>query len=118
WSRRLGVLSPLKECVPRIRAACDWLFEMVDSGTGDAPNVGANDGSLLLISPATHFRDHRPTVQLASCLFNSERAYPEGPWDEVCRNWDIDPVAFAPRVLPRKSSIFMPGGFVTLMSPD
>lgn len=115
WSRRLDVPSPLIGCMQQVRAACDWLFSIVDAGTGDAPNVGANDGSLLLISPSTNFRDYRPTVQLASCLFNSERAYPQGPWDEACRYWNVEPASFTQKIQQPKSTVFMPGGFVKLM---
>jgi hypothetical protein len=118
WSRRLGVPSPLMDGTQQIQSACDWLFAMVEPATGDAPNVGANDGALLLISPSTHFRDHRPTLQLASCLFNSERAYPQGPWDEACRYWDVDPASFAQRTAQRQSTVFRLGGFVTLMGGD
>ncbi len=118
WSRRLSIPSPLKSCEQRMRAACDWLYAMVDPATGDAPNLGGNDGALLLISPATVFRDHRPTLQLAYCLFASTRAYPLGPWDDACRAWGIEPSSFVHRERRARSMVFMPGGFVSIVGAE
>lgn len=118
WSRRLGVLSPLMKCARQMQSACDWLFAMVNPVTGDAPNVGANDGSLLLISPSTNFRDYRPTLQLSFCLFKAERAFPQGQWDEASRYWDIDPTSFSLGTAQRQSTAFSRGGFVTVVGED
>lgn len=118
WSRRFNLSSPLRSCEGLLHAACDWLYSMVDPATGDAPNIGGNDGALLLISPATSFRDYRPTLQLAGCLFRSERAYPAGPWDDACRAWGVEPSEFGYRDRRQKSAVFMPGGFITLVAAD
>jgi hypothetical protein len=67
----------------RARAATDWLRAMVDPETGDAPNLGANDGANLLPLTDADYRDYRPTVQLATALFAGERAYAgAGPHDD------------------------------------
>ena len=62
--------------------ATSWLYQMISPDNGNGPNLGANDGSLLIQLTDSEYRDYRPSVQLASCLFNNVRAYPnEGLWD-------------------------------------
>lgn len=80
--RRAARLDPFaNRIIQRARAATEWLRAMVDPESGDAPNVGANDGANLLPLTDTDYRDFRPSVQLASALFLNARAYPPGPWD-------------------------------------
>ena len=65
----------------RLAAATLWLQAMTDVETGDAPNIGANDGARLIPLTDSDFRDFRPSVQLASVLFRGGAAYGAGPWD-------------------------------------
>lgn len=55
-------------------AAVDWLAHFTDPKTGDAPNLGSNDGAWLLPIGPGSFRDFRPSCALASSLF-SGRSY-------------------------------------------
>lgn len=66
----------------RCRAAVEWLAAMTDADSGDAPNLGANDGARLYDLSSAPYRDFRPSVQLASVLFCGGRAYANGAWDE------------------------------------
>jgi len=67
----------------RSRRAVLWLFEIVDTTSGDAPNIGANDGALEFSLCDSGRRDFRPTVQLCAALFLGKRAYSRaGSWDE------------------------------------
>lgn len=66
----------------RVQAATEWLRHMINPWNGDGPNIGANDGARLLQITDTDYRDHRPTVQLATALFFDRRAYDSGPWDD------------------------------------
>ncbi|MEI8185761.1 MAG: heparinase II/III-family protein [Chlorobiaceae bacterium] len=67
----------------RAKASARWLATMVDSWSGDAPNLGANDGAFLLPLTDADYRDFRPSVQLAMALFTGERAYLDsGQWNE------------------------------------
>lgn len=85
WRRRLD-LQPFSECwLGRARAATRWLAALVDPETGDAPNLGANDGARLLPLTSTPYRDYRPSVQLATALFSDEWAYPPGSHDAALR---------------------------------
>jgi hypothetical protein len=65
--------------------ATNWLFSIIDSISGDGPNVGANDGAKIIPLTNSGYRDFRPTVQLAMVLFKSKRAYAHGLWDDQFR---------------------------------
>jgi len=89
WRRHhdLPAFSPsLQE---RLAAAATWLFAMTDAHSGDAPNIGANDGAMLIPLIDIDYRDFRPSVQLAMALFARERAYASGQWDDVLEWFEI-----------------------------
>jgi hypothetical protein len=82
WRRTLDLpaFSPLLKT--RLAAATDWLYQMTQPETGDAPVLGANDGARLIPLVDTDYRDYRPCVQLAMALFADRRAYPvSGDWN-------------------------------------
>jgi hypothetical protein len=113
WRRHLALpdLSPALR--QRVLAAGEWLRHLTDPVTGDAPNLGANDGARLLQLADTGYRDHRPNVQLALALFGNYRAYTaEGSWNHALR-WlgVVLPVAVAP--LPAHQA-GADGGFAVL----
>ncbi|HEX7115964.1 MAG TPA: alginate lyase family protein [Steroidobacter sp.] len=118
WRRSLRVPSPFASCADRVNAAIEWLAAMVEPATGDAPNLGANDGTALLISPSSGFRDHRPTLQLVSCLLQGRRRYPSGPWDDASRYWGVEPEECPLVPAVRGSKVFMPGGYATLTDEE
>ena len=63
-------------------SATRWLHHMINPVNGDGPNVGANDGARLLQLTDTAYRDYRPSVQLATHLFEGKSAYvQDGPWN-------------------------------------
>lgn len=83
WRRHLDLPAFSSLLRMRMAAASRWLMAMVDPTSGDAPNLGANDGARLLPLTDTDYRDFRPSVQLAMALFTGTRAYAEdGPWNE------------------------------------
>jgi hypothetical protein len=118
WRHSFAMPTPFGDCMERVTAALEWLAAMVEPGSGDAPNLGANDGTALLISPATSYPDHRPTLQLASCLLQRVRRFPPGPWDDASRYWGVEPQDFPLEVMHRRSRVCMPGGFVCLVGDE
>jgi len=62
--------------------ATHWLFSMLDPASGRTPNLGANDGALILPLAETPFNDFRPTVQAAARAFLRYQM-PSGVWDEM-----------------------------------
>ncbi len=65
-----------------LRRATHWLFSMLDPASGRTPNLGANDGALILPLAVTPFNDFRPTVQAAARAFLRFQM-PDGIWDEM-----------------------------------
>jgi len=85
WRRRMVLAEFSPRWRVRTEAAARWLHAMVDPATGDAPNVGANDGARLLPLTDADHRDYRPSVQLSMALFAGLAAYPpQGSW-----NWPL-----------------------------
>jgi hypothetical protein len=97
WRRYRGLPAFSPRLRQRLDAAAAWLRHMTSEFNGDAPNVGANDGARLLQLANTAYRDHRPSVQLATVLFSDKRAYAgEGPWNDALRWLGVSlPEAFA-----------------------
>jgi hypothetical protein len=80
WRRHRGLPAFSARLRERLAAATDWLWTMTDAETGDAPNIGANDGARLLQLSGTDYRDYRPSIQLAAALFRGKDAFGTGPW--------------------------------------
>jgi hypothetical protein len=116
WRRRLSLPAFTAAFRERARAASDWLRARTDSASGDAPNIGANDGADLLPLTSAGYRDFRPAVQLASALFAGQRAY----GIETCREhleWLGVPTPEA--VLPPPGTrLFDDGGYAVLRRAD
>jgi hypothetical protein len=112
WRRELSAGKFSKSFYVRACALGCWLARMTDSQSGDVPNVGANDSSLLFPLSSAGPRDFRPSVQLASVLFNKGRVYPEGAWDEPLFLLNIEPVKPLGSWAHRKACQFKDGGYV------
>tara|TARA_R110002126_G_scaffold288768_2_gene442888 strand:+ start:45128 stop:46939 length:1812 start_codon:yes stop_codon:yes gene_type:complete len=82
WRRELGEEPFSQELTQRMTAATRWLYEMSHPTTGNVPNFGANDGSLLLSPTRPAYRDFRPTVQLCAALFGNVLAYDSGDFED------------------------------------
>lgn len=113
WRRKLALPSFSQVFYTRAAAASEWLRYMTRSVNGDGPNVGANDGARLLPLTDTDYRDHRPSVQLASVLFHSACAFSEeGDWNQ--------PIYWLGLTLPEKqlpvprSAQFDDGGYFVM----
>lgn len=97
----------------RARAACNWLYTVIDLSNGDGPNLGANDGARLLPLTDTNYRDFRPSLQLAMAIFNNQRALTKsGPWD-LSLDWLGISLPQTP-AQPQKSQLFDDGGYAVL----
>jgi hypothetical protein len=88
-------LSP--QARARIQAAIALLVELHDAETGDVPNHGANDGSMVLPVSTRPYRDFRPAITAAAATFGASlpesfRASPEAlAWlgvDRIARQPD------------------------------
>lgn len=109
WAARCGVPALSVTSIARLRAATLWLAQMTDPDTGDAPVIGANDGAHLLRLTDANYRDFRPSVHLASLLFDGRRRYGPGPWDAQPAWLGVSSAALD--AAPLASQSFNDGGF-------
>ncbi len=113
WRRRMQLEPFSDRFYAKARAAAGWLFSFVDEASGDAPNIGANDGSRILQVSDTGFRDYRPSVQFSMAVFDGRSAYSKnGGYNAPMKNLGFPvPVAAAE---PPGSRQFDDGGYSLL----
>ncbi len=66
----------------RLRAACRWLFALLDESSGQAANLGPNDGAYIFPLTVLPFGDYRPALQAAAAALGTA-GLPNGAWDEL-----------------------------------
>jgi len=50
-----------------------WFLNVIDSASGDAPNIGGNDGTYLFNLQEAPYRNFLPSLQLAAAVFLQKR---------------------------------------------
>lgn len=112
WRRRLDLDPFAVPVMTRLRAATGWLHQMTDPTTGDAPNLGANDGARLIMLSDADYRDFRPSVERAMAVFEGKRAYPDAAMAQDELTWlDLSADDLA---APPKSAQYDLGGYAML----
>jgi hypothetical protein len=76
WRSRSGQRPFSSEFYSRVSLATEWLLGMLERGSGDVPNIGANDGAHVFQFCKGSYRDYRPTLQLAAAMFLGKTAIP------------------------------------------
>lgn len=99
----------------RLAAATEWLWSITDAKTGDAPNIGANDGARLIPLSNSDYRDFRPAVHLASAIFLEAKAFEVGPWTAPLRWLQI---AESNKRIFQSSETFDDGGYHVLRADN
>jgi len=85
WALRLGECHGEKlddDIYERFARGTTFLRALTDPDTGSAPNIGANDGALVLPLSDCAYPDMRPVLQSCHFIAAKERLFPPGPWDE------------------------------------
>ena len=75
-------------CLNKIALATRWLAELTDSISGNAPNLGANDGAYIFPLANGDFRDFRSVVNATSRIFLNEEPFPVNEmslWFNSCK---------------------------------
>ena len=72
-----------KKAQQNLANATRWLAELTDPTSGNAPNLGANDGAYIFPLANGDFRDFRPVVNAVSEAFLGEKPFDTGAWDEM-----------------------------------
>jgi hypothetical protein len=112
WRRNSQLMPFSDELYTRLKRATLWLYSMVDANSGDAPNIGANDGANLLPFNLNQ-RDFRDSVQLSSALFLNQNAYGKsGSWDLLLSIFKI-PIP-EKRLIKPATQLFDKGGYAVL----
>ena len=75
WRTKNNLASFSFDLNRRMKAASDWLYQITDFASGDAPNIGANDGAQILQLTDAPYREFRPSVALAQAVWNGEKVY-------------------------------------------
>jgi hypothetical protein len=78
------------QSLERLQAATGWLLALLDEVSGQAPNLGPNDGANILPLSCNPYRDYRPVLQAALGAFEGARALPGGLWDETALWLGVD----------------------------
>jgi len=113
WREKLGATPFSGVFYARATAALDWMAALADPVNGDAPNLGANDGTILLNMHGCDYRDFRPSLQTACVLFCGRKFFDSGPWDEPLFWLGIDTREVV-QLVPEKQSRVFAGGYVIM----
>jgi len=85
WAMRLGDMlgeSFTDELKSRIEKAGELLYQLMECTSGQAPNYGHNDGSLIFPLTNCEYGDYRSVVQSVWYFIKGKRLFEPGPWDE------------------------------------
>jgi len=89
WVWTLANLSPARrggmpqKIEAQLALAAKWLSSLTDRESGQAVNLGANDGAYIFPLTICPFIDFRPVMQAASLAFTGEKPFKDGPWNEM-----------------------------------
>jgi len=117
WRNKLSLPKFSGLLYSKLSKATNWLYQMTQFETGDAPNLGANDGARLLPLTNTDYRDFRPSVQLASVLFLHQLAWLEKENWNFGLEWLGIPIPSS-KVSKQASFHFSHGGYLGLKSAN
>ncbi len=82
YAERLSLSLTVEE-LERLEQLVSWQYKFIIPETGDAPNLGANDGAMIENLHGCGYRDFRASCQLAHWMLYRERVFDSGPWDET-----------------------------------
>ena len=117
WRSKLGADPFSVVFYQRTNAVIHWLAMLTDAKSGNAPNLGANDGAMFLHTHGCDYRDFRPSLQTAAVLFHGRKYFAAGPWDEP-GYWLGLKGDEAEDVDRKKASEVFPGGYVVMVGKD
>ncbi|MFZ7241034.1 heparinase II/III family protein [Avibacterium avium] len=117
--QKLNLKSFSNKLYDQIKNATDWLYVLAQEENGDAPNIGANDGARLLAVSKSDYRDFRPSIQLASTLFNQSSYYAKpGTYDESLEFFQLEKKIPNSSNPPKKNQFFSKSGLITAQKKD
>ena len=118
WKNILSIGPFPKDINHKIKKALSWINGFTDIKTGNVPNIGANDGSMIIALHSCNYRNFKPSNQLLSVLLNSKRFYEYGDWDEPLWWLRLDPKERIHSIKKNSNKYFAQGGFVKLVGKN
>ncbi len=116
WRKILNERPFSKQFYHKAAQATKWLFIFTNSNSGQAPNIGSNDGTLLFNLSNDSYLDFRPSVNLAGCLFLNYMPFSETSIKQISEWIDVD--LSLPRkphsILKKDPILFKDGGYCFL----
>lgn len=98
----------------KARLATEWLTTMTDMRSGDAPNLGSNDGAYLFNCMEQPYRDFRPSVSLALHVFKQQRLASVAQ-HALMELFNLENIEF-PIVSKPGSTLYPDGGYCRLVN--
>ena len=108
WTRKLDLRPFSGEFYDIANKSADWLLSLTDI-SGRCPNLGPNDGTLLMSNHSCDYSDYRPSLQAASALVRKNIVFESGPWDEVLYWFEINRDDFLFSPLMKRSKLYSSG---------
>jgi Heparinase II/III-like protein len=101
YRARWGAPGFSEQFYAKAAAASKWLAHFTTAETGDAPNLGSNDGAFLLPIGSGDYRDFRPSCALASTLFEDGSRFADAPSAASLLAWlHLEPLPSKPQYIP------------------
>jgi len=66
----------------RLEKLGEWQYKLIAAPSGDAPNIGSNDGAMFETLHNGDYRDFRPSTQLFFGILRKQRVFDETSCDE------------------------------------
>ena len=108
------ILKPFsKSFYSKVEFAILWYSALIDQISGNAPNIGANDGTYLFNLGQTEYRDFRPSLTLAASIFKiniNKRLKSHHPFIDIFSLAEIE--GYSKKF---KSLLFREGGYTKLV---
>jgi len=111
WRLRISASPWTSLARERLAKASRWMETVIDPVSGDAPNLGANDGANFFAVGQSPYRDFRASANLAACLFLGRRSVVGGGSQllELTLGLKVPPPALSPPL--EGMEIFQDGGY-------
>ena len=108
WSRKLVLKDFSPGFYQAAKKSSDWLYALCDE-SGDCPNLGPNDGTLLQSNHSCDYRDFRPALQVASVFLQGTPLADHGPFNEALYWFGIKKYPVLKEKAERNSQLFQSG---------
>jgi Heparinase II/III-like protein/Heparinase II/III N-terminus len=117
WRQRANLPRFSERFYDRAARASIWLARLIVSETGDAPNLGSNDGAWFLPVGPGGYRDFRPSAALAATLFEAGTRFLDSSAATALLDWLQIPHLPVP-LPPAKRGILPESGVICAASQD